>query len=354
MKLERNSKKRIINKVRKQKDFSIFLKQFKEIIYWEEFKSMHPASRLKAVQHSSMANSLEKNCIFDSVSKSKLTDLAFWRLHTIDFFQSLIGKSISGKVMEIGSGKAVASAYISSFKDVQEVTALDYSYTSLADLLPVSHYQFKGSNPTKLKRVYGSFFNIKESNYDYIFGFGAIHNSPDLESIFKELYRVIKDGGYFVSSDMCEYFHTSVKDEENLTNRPIPNSEKRYGKKLIYSDTNDFFRSPYDYLFYAKKAGFRVYPIIFDVKGSKKKIKRLDEIFSKGGINTFYPSNARGRVDKLLLVCYKDNFSNKLLTEIKPANISIESSKDKLMKFLSKSKQKVKSILLFLKTSHLK
>ena len=115
MKLESNSKKRNINKVRKQKDFSIFLKQFKEIIYWEEFKSMHPASRLKAVQHSSIANSLEKNCIFDSVSKSKLSDLAFWRLHTIDFFQSLIGKSISGKVMEIGSGKAVASAYISSF-----------------------------------------------------------------------------------------------------------------------------------------------------------------------------------------------------------------------------------------------
>ena len=49
--------------------------------------------------------------------------------------------------MEIGSGKAVASAYISSFKDVQEVTALDYSYTSLADLLPISYYQFKGSNP---------------------------------------------------------------------------------------------------------------------------------------------------------------------------------------------------------------
>ena len=65
MKLERDSKKSIPHMVREQKDFSIFLKQFKEIIYWEEFKSMHPASRLKAVQHSSMANSLEKNCIFD-------------------------------------------------------------------------------------------------------------------------------------------------------------------------------------------------------------------------------------------------------------------------------------------------
>ena len=191
---------------------------------------MPQASTLKAVQHSYMAESLVNDCIFDSVSKSKLSDLAFWRLHTIDFFQLLIGKSISGKVMEIGSGKALASAYISSFKDVQEITALDYSYT-LADLLPVSHYQFNGSNPSKLKKGIWLFFNIKESQYDYIFGFGAIHNSPDLESLFKELYRVIKDGGYFVSSDMCEYFHTSLKDEESLTNRTIPNSEKRYGKK---------------------------------------------------------------------------------------------------------------------------
>ena len=91
--------------------------------------------------------------------------------------------------------------------------------------------------------------------------------------------------------------------------------------------------------FYAKKAGFRVYPIIFDLKGSKEKIKRLDDIFSKGGINTFYPSDAKGRVDKLLLVCYKDDFSNKLSNDLNQQNVIIESSKDKLMKLLSKSKQ---------------
>ena len=53
--------------------------------------------------------------------------------------------------------------------------------------------------------------------------------------------------------------------------------------------------------------------------------------------------------------CYKDKFSKKLFTEIKPANVSIESSKHKLMKLLSKSKQNLKSIiLLLLKILHIK
>ena len=38
---------------------------------------------------------------------------------------------------------------------------------------------------TENRRVYGTYNNIKDDGFDYIFGFGAIHNSPNLSETFK-------------------------------------------------------------------------------------------------------------------------------------------------------------------------
>ena len=204
---------------------------------------------------------------------------------------------------------------------MDKITALDYSFPSLNDLLPLAHYEFKNADPVKVSRVYGSYLNIKESNYDFIFGFGAIHNAPNLELLFRSLYDSLSDGGYFVSSDMCEEFFITNNEEDYLTSRPVPNAKERYGKDLTFADTSDFFRSPYDYLYYAKKAGFRVYPIIFNKDSSKKLSKSFKKAFRHGGINSFFPSGCRGRADRLMLVCHKENIINLLHPSYTPSVI---------------------------------
>ena len=82
-----------------------FFTLFPPIIFWEELKDMGTASKLKGNQHASMHDALIKEAKFSSLTKNSLSGLAFWRLHVIDLFQSLLGTNIYGNVLEIGSGK---------------------------------------------------------------------------------------------------------------------------------------------------------------------------------------------------------------------------------------------------------
>ena len=105
-------------------------------------------------------------------------------------------------------------------------------------------------------------------------------------------------------------FIATLKDQEWATDRIVPNSIDKYGDKLRYRDTNDYFMSIFDYLFHSKQAGFRVYPIIWDAE-SKNKLENLDKDFKGLFPKAFFPTSSKGRFDPLLLICEKDNFINK-------------------------------------------
>ena len=242
-------------------------------------------------------------------SKEEFFDNQWWRLKIIDLVDKLKPNSISGKVMDVGAGLGRASAYLTSFSLVKKVYAVDYSKVA-CDKITETVSSFKKANPSKLITVHGSFDDIKEKNFDLIVAFGAIHNSPDLSVTFKSLFNKLSPRGLLIVSDMCLSFESTKKDEEWATNRIVPNSKERYGKKLRFIDTNDYFRSIYDYLFLSKQAGFRVYPIIWDIC-SKNKLtnleKDLDGIFPK----KFFPFFSRGHFDPLLLICEKNTKLNK-------------------------------------------
>ena len=114
-----------------------------------------------------------------------------------------------------------------------------------------------------------------------------------------ELFLVI------VSSDFALPFETTTIDEEHQTRSVINKSLERFNKKVTYFETSDYFRSIYDYLYFAKLAGFKVYPIIFSDSRRNKKIKNLDDIFKNGSLNSFYPHFKKQRFDNLLLICKK-------------------------------------------------
>ena len=245
----------------------------------------------------------------DATSKDDLDDLQWWRINMIDIVNNLRPNSVSGKVMEVGAGQGIASAYLTSFSSVKTVHAIDYSKEACKLIINTTSY-FDKAVPSKLNTVHGSYDDIKDSDYNLIVAFGAIHNSPDFSVTFKSLYDKLAPNGRLIVSDMSLSFIATTKDEEWATNRIVPGSIKKYGEELRYRDTNDYFRSIYDYLFYSKEAGFRVYPIIWDVK-SKNKLTNLEKDFPGLFPNTFYPTSTRGRFDPILLVCEKDTNINK-------------------------------------------
>tara|TARA_B100000575_G_C23015988_1_gene585109 strand:- start:31 stop:1008 length:978 start_codon:yes stop_codon:yes gene_type:complete len=245
----------------------------------------------------------------DAISKQELNDLQWWRLEMIDLLNNLRPNCVSGKILEIGAGQGIASAYLTSFKNVDNVYAIDYSKEACKRILETS-LQFNNAITSKLHTIHGSYDDIKESNFDLIVAFGAIHNSPDFSVTFRSLYNKLANNGKLLISDMCLSFVATTKDETWATDRIVPNSIKKYGDNLRYRDTNDYFRSIYDYLYHSKEAGFRVYPILWDPK-SKNRLTSLEKDVSGLFPKNFNPISSRGRFDPILLICEKDNIINK-------------------------------------------
>ena len=61
--------------------------------------------------------------------------------------------------------------------------------------------------------------------------------------------------------------------------------------------------------FFSKQAGFRVYPIVWDLK-SKNKLTNLKKDLNGSFPEKFFPSFSRGHFDPLLLICEKSKEIN--------------------------------------------
>lgn len=262
-------------------------------------------SKYKSIQHLKYSKKKIPN-IDKKISVEDHTDLQYWRLRTIDFTSKLIKKKIQGKCLEIGAGRGLASAYLSTFKGVDKVLSLDYSISSLKVLMPAHQITMPNVNISKIHRVLGSFNKLKEKNFDFIYAFGALHNSKNLEVTLKSCYNSLKPGGYLISSDMCLPANSTIYEEKFLANSINKKSKIQYDKKIRWRDSNDYFWSLYNYIFYAKEVGFRVYPFIFDQNGLKEIPKKISDCFLGAGLKVFYPFYLKERYDRLVLVCLKE------------------------------------------------
>lgn len=289
--------------------FETFLQNYQETQYWEDknYEEKTRGPSYKSIQHTNNLQGYSNDDTIKPMGINNLNDLKWWRIKSIDVSIKLLQHELKGNCLEIGAGGGLGSAYLSSFELVDRVDCLDYSLIAVEKLMPEVHSSIDIANPKKIRRVYGSYDNIKEKNYNFIYGSGALHNSKDLDKTFHSLYDALDPEGVFVSSDFALPFETTKIEEEHQTTSVIKKSLERFNKDVTYYDTSDYFRSIYDYLYFAKSAGFKVYPIIFSENRRNKKIKNLDDIFKNGALNSFYPHYKKQRFDNLLLICKKNS-----------------------------------------------
>ena len=105
---------------------------------------------------------------------------------------------------------------------------------------------------------------------------------------------------------MCLSIKSNKYDELKQTNSSSKGSNRLFGKKVSYRETNDYFRSLIDFTYNAKEAGFSVYPFVFDKDGDKKIPKKLDDCFN-GPELKFLSFFAKDKYDRLVLICSKKN-----------------------------------------------
>lgn len=113
-----------------------------------------------------------------------------------EFQLAVSNANIKGNVLDLAAGTCWTSAYLSQIEDVKQIDAVEFSYHRIQDLAPKTISLLKG-NKNKIKRVLGSFYDIKRDNesYDVIVLSQAYHHAQYPLKLFHECDRVLKKGG---------------------------------------------------------------------------------------------------------------------------------------------------------------
>ncbi len=96
------------------------------------------------------------------------------------------------KVLEIGCGQATMASNWS--KNGTDITAVDLNPTSV-ELAKKRFelYNLKG----QVLQADGNSLEFEDETFDYVYSWGVLHHSPNLEKSIAELFRVLKPGGKF-------------------------------------------------------------------------------------------------------------------------------------------------------------
>jgi len=129
-------------------------------------------------------------------SKSKISDLDNYQ-KKLDETQSLLEPHM--RVLEFGCG--TGSTAITHAPYVKHIDAIDISNNMLeiardkARAAGVDNVVFTHSNLSE--------FNVADASVDVVLGLSILHLLPDHVATLRKVERVLKPGGYFISSTAC-------------------------------------------------------------------------------------------------------------------------------------------------------
>jgi SAM-dependent methyltransferase len=104
-------------------------------------------------------------------------------------FESWRGK----KVLEIGCG--VGTDGVEFAKAGAVYTGIDASSKSAE--LAKKNFKLSGFNPDSIVLADAENLLFKDNTFDFVYSWGVIHHTPDMEKAISEVRRVLKDGGKF-------------------------------------------------------------------------------------------------------------------------------------------------------------
>lgn len=120
------------------------------------------------------------------------------------------------KVLDVGSGVGGPAREIVKFTDANVVGLNNNDYqieraTCYTERMGLSH---------KLSFVKGDFMQMKfpDGTFDAVYAIEATVHAPELESVYKEIFRVLKPGGVF---GVYEWLMTDKYDDNNHEHRKI-------------------------------------------------------------------------------------------------------------------------------------
>lgn len=100
-------------------------------------------------------------------------------------------------LMDLGAGTGWLSVYLSTFDHVKKIYAVDSSYFLLHNMFE-EIVKLMSGNREKITLIQGLFNPIlmDDNSLDIVVISSALHHTENLEDTFKEIFRVLKKGGY--------------------------------------------------------------------------------------------------------------------------------------------------------------
>lgn len=121
----------------------------------------------------------------------------------LNFVEKIIGKPLSGVGVEVGAGPGTHTALLANEPAVTKIYGVEASESIVRNLMPVVVPYIAKENARKVIGVVGEFNNIELPNesVDFVFDFFSLHHTPLLETALKEIFRVLKPGGFVFCFD---------------------------------------------------------------------------------------------------------------------------------------------------------
>ena len=191
-----------------------------------------------------------------------------WRLNILRKAERILGKKISGTILEIGSGNGYASVFIAQYRKIEKIYCSEVTHSGV-DTLIRNNFESNQIPYEKYELVLGSFNNIPLKNkFDYVIALGALHHSSDLRKTLDEIYSCLAEDGILIAQ---EPYTSDLLQNDYFIKRKNKIENVQGIVKVRNSERDDNFFRKCEYLTAAYHSGFdKVY--FNKLKGSLKQI----------------------------------------------------------------------------------
>ena len=257
-----------------------------------------PFIRPGAVElQSSLHSQLIKNFANeDAAARFLSSDRVHWRRQAVLRSQHIMGKPISGTVLEIGAGSGWCSSLLSLMPNVNKIYCMDYDPVSVNTLIPQVQTVLS-ADASKIEKVYGTFNDIKLINeLDFIVSIGALHHSENLFVTLSECFKALKPGGWLFATEPAYYDSENNRAILNRYKKEDLNSIAKYGRRAKHEENSDHYYRLCEYTAASYSSKFDTFPFVFDIDGNRNaddralSERKVGQGFHK---NVFFPYFAK-------------------------------------------------------------
>lgn len=222
----------------RQTELELVVSQFDQAM-----ETHYPESRRYCKDPVGFLNRIIKECNYlDAVEK-------------VDWDRYLLEKS---SVLDLGGGIGWLSAYLSRMDRIERIIFLDSSKYYIKHMLP-NVFQQMGGMMDKVTPVEGLFspLLLDDNILDAVVACSALHHADNMETVLKEIHRVLKPGGYlFILNEIPystgQYLMLSLKTTIKLLGNIV---FKHYRPVSQNVSSSCVLNEPY--------LGDRIYPLWF-------------------------------------------------------------------------------------------